>query len=93
MKLEAGVPFAFMGAMGAVAWGRARATSDLDAVVAVSESSFSVLKAALLKRDFTVGAGVGPAEPTDVLPDIAQFWLGSDPAVRVDALRSRAPKA
>ncbi len=88
---RSGVRFAFMGALGAIAWGRARTTSDLDAVVVVSEAQFASLSAELRSRGFTVGQGVGPAEPTDSLPDIAQFWLGSDPAVRVDVFVAKLP--
>lgn len=79
-----GTPYAFIGALGAMAWGRARATTDLDLVVIATDASFAALRAALLREGFEAGAGVGPAEPTDTLPDIAVFWAGRGPATRVD---------
>ena len=77
-------PFAFIGALGAITWGRPRATTDLDLVVMCDEARFSALRDALVARDFTEGAGVGPADPGDPLPDIAVFWAGANPATRVD---------
>ncbi|MGV3621660.1 MAG: hypothetical protein ACO1OB_12625 [Archangium sp.] len=71
-----------MGALGAIAWGRARSTTDLDVVASVSESSFEALRIDLLARGFVEGSGVGPAEPDDALRDIAQFWLGEAPPKR-----------
>lgn len=79
-----GTPFAFIGALGAIAWGRPRATTDLDLVVVCDEVSFGALRQALVLAGFQEGAGVGPADPTDLLPDIAVFWAGARPAVRVD---------
>ncbi len=81
---QSGTSFAFIGALGATAWGRPRATTDLDLVVACDEAGFSTLRAALLAAAFSEGAGVGPAEPSDRLPDIAVFWAGAPPATRVD---------
>ena len=73
-----------MGALGAIAWGRPRATTDLDLVVVCDEVRFGALRDALVLAGFQEGAGVGPADPGDLLPDIAVFWAGARPAVRVD---------
>ena len=78
------IPFAFIGALGAIAWGRPRATSDLDLVVTADSASFAALRTRLLANGFSEGAGVGPADTSDPLPDIAVFWAGEAPAVRVD---------
>lgn len=77
-------PYAFMGALGAIAWGRPRATTDLDLVAVCDEDRFQKLREALLAAGFTQGSGVGPADPADPLEDIAVFWAGAAPAVRVD---------
>ncbi len=77
-------PHAFIGALGAMAWGRARATTDLDLVVVTSDAAFAGLREALVREGFEQGAGVGPADPADTLPDIAVFWAGKGPATRVD---------
>ncbi len=79
-----GTPYAFIGAMGAIAWGRPRATTDLDLVVQCDERSFALLRDALIASGFEEGKGVGGAEEGDGLPDIAIFWAGAQPAVRVD---------
>lgn len=77
-------PFAFIGALGAIAWGRPRATTDLDLVVNCDEARFKVLRDALVAAGFQEGAGVGPSDAGDPLPDIAVFWAGAKPATRVD---------
>lgn len=81
---ETVTPFAFIGALGAIAWGRPRATTDLDLVVLADELRFRRLADALKLAGFDEGAGVGPADPSDLLPDIAVFWAGASPAIRVD---------
>lgn len=77
-------PDAFIGALGAIAWGRPRATTDLDLVVLSDLERFNTLRAQLVAVGFEEGAGVGPAESSDPLPDIAVFWAGANPATRVD---------
>ncbi len=77
-------PYAFMGALGAIAWGRPRATTDLDLVVVCDGGQFRKLSDALLAAGFERGKGVGSADPSDPLDDIAIFWAGANPAVRVD---------
>lgn len=77
-------PFAFIGALGAIAWGRPRATTDLDVVVLCDDQSFKLLRDRLVASGFEEGKGVGPADADDSLPDIAVFWAGAQPATRVD---------
>jgi hypothetical protein len=48
------------------------------------EPRFRTLRDALVLAGFQEGAGVGPADAADPLPDIAVFWAGARPAVRVD---------
>jgi hypothetical protein len=62
-------PFAFIGALGAMAWGRPRATTDLDLVVLCDGPGFSTLSEALARAGFQRGAGVGPADASDPLPE------------------------
>lgn len=81
---ETQTPFAFIGALGAIAWGRPRATTDLDLVIVCDEPRFLRLRDELVAAGFDEGAGVGPADPADRLPDIAVFWAGEKPAIRVD---------
>ncbi|MBI3181938.1 MAG: hypothetical protein HYZ28_07320 [Myxococcales bacterium] len=75
---------AFIDALPVLAWGRVRATTDLDLVVSASPESFAPLDSALRARGFSAGKNVGPAEPTDPLPDIAVYWSSTQPAVRLD---------
>lgn len=79
-----GAPHAFIGALGAIAWGRPRATDDLDLVILSNVERFKTLRDQLVAVGFEEGAGVGPAEASDPLPDIAVFWAGANPATRVD---------
>jgi hypothetical protein len=82
------VPYAFIGALPAIAWGRVRATTDLDLVVHIPEG-FAALGPALLARGFSRGAAVGePAEPGG-LPDIAIYWWGAAPSVRLDVFLAK----
>jgi hypothetical protein len=85
------VPYAFIGAFGVMAWAPPRATNDLDLVVVADQSQFSQLRAALTSAGLREGAGVGPAEPTDTLPDIAVFWLGASPSIRIDIFIAKLP--
>lgn len=75
------IPHVFIGALPVLAWGRPRATTDLDVVIFCEPPSFASLAAALDARSFRAGKSVGPTEPTDALPDIAVYWLDK---VRVD---------
>jgi len=80
---EAAVPYAFIGALPVLAWGRVRATTDLAVVVTVV-SEWERLAAAFRRRGMTQRTQVGPAERSDALPDIAVLYSASDPPVRVD---------
>ena len=79
-----GLDYAFIGALAAIAWGRTRATTDVDLVVACSPQAFALLNTALVGAGLRAGAPVGPADPADVLPDIAVYWTTVAPPVRVD---------
>ena len=59
---ESGTPYAFIGALPVLAWGRVRATTDIDLVVA-AESGWRTLERALGKRDIRPSKHVGPANP------------------------------
>jgi hypothetical protein len=80
---ESSTPYAFIGALPVLAWGRVRATTDIDLVVAV-ESEWEVLAKALEKRGIRPSKRVGPADPTDPLPDIAIFRSQGATGTRVD---------
>jgi hypothetical protein len=86
---EAALPHAFIGALGAIAWGRPRATTDVDLVALCDEAGLERLRAALSSRGFTEGAGVGTPSPAEPLPDIAIFWAGPKPQVRVDVFLAK----
>lgn len=77
------IPHCFIGAFAAVAWGRPRATTDVDLVVLTDEQDFARLHARLSEH-FDRGRDVGPSDPTEALPDIAVYWSKSEPAVRLD---------
>jgi hypothetical protein len=81
---QTATPHAFIGALAAIAWGRPRATTDIDLVVACDVKTFTPLKDALVARGFSPGQGVGPADSADPLPDIAVFWAGPAPQTRID---------
>lgn len=80
---EAGVEYVFIGALAAIEWGRPRATTDIDLVVSVEPSRWPALHQALSAHGLTAAAGIGPADPADLLPDIAVYWSDGTPAVRV----------
>jgi hypothetical protein len=80
---ESGVPYAFIGALPVLAWGRVRATTDIDLVVAI-ESGWENLVNALEKRGIRPSQNVGPADPADTLPDIAMFRSREASGTRVD---------
>jgi hypothetical protein len=80
---ESGLPYAFIGALPVLAWGRVRATTDIDLVVAVG-SDWNRLEQALENRNLRRSTDVGPADPEDTLPDIATFRSRSAPGTRVD---------
>ena len=80
---EAGSAYAFIGALPVLAWGRIRATADIDLVVAAS-ADWERLAAALERRRFKLGRAVGPADPSDSLPDITVLYAPGQPAVRLD---------
>ena len=80
---EEEIPHAFIGALPVLAWGRVRATTDIDLVVTV-RNSWDRLAAALARHGITQRKQIGPAEATDALPDVAVFFSSGDMPVRVD---------
>jgi hypothetical protein len=80
---ETGIAHAFIGALPVLAWGRVRATTDIDLVV-LAGNEWNRLTEALGQRGFRAGRVVGPSEPSDTLPDIGVFHGAGDPSVRVD---------
>jgi hypothetical protein len=80
---EAGVAHAFIGALPVLAWGRVRATADIDLVV-LAHPGWERLVGALEKRNVRLGKQVGPADSADRLPDIAVFYTLDQPTTRVD---------
>ncbi len=77
---EEGIAHAFIGALPVLAWGRVRATTDIDLVV-VTEG-WDRLSSALRRHGFTQQKHIGPAEAGDPLPDVGVFFSTGD--VRVD---------
>lgn len=80
---DAGIAHAFIGALPVLAWGRVRATTDIDLVVLAGDR-WSRLTSALDQRGFRAGRVIGPTEPSDMLPDIGVFYGPGRPSVRVD---------
>jgi len=80
---EEEIPHAFIGALPVLAWGRVRATTDIDLVVTV-RNSWHRLATALTRHGITQRKQIGPAEATDALPDVAVFFSPGDMPVRID---------
>jgi len=80
---EEEIPHAFIGALPVLAWGRVRATTDIDLVV-TARNSWERFAAALARHGITQRKHIGPAEVTDALPDVAVFFSSGDVPVRVD---------
>jgi hypothetical protein len=80
---DAGIAHAFIGALPVLAWGRVRATTDIDLVVLAGDE-WHRLTEALRQRGFRAGRVVGPSEPSDKLPDISVFHGPGHPSVRID---------
>ena len=84
---EARVAHAFIGALPVLAWGRVRATTDIDLVVLATDA-WPRLVDALRRRDIVLTKRVGPAERTDALPDIAVFHTSGVPGIRIDIAKT-----
>ena len=80
---EVGVSHAFIGALPVLAWGRVRATTDLDVVV-LAGNDWSRLTSALRARGLEQARSIGPADAADALPDIAVFKSAGERGARVD---------
>jgi hypothetical protein len=84
-SLEAvGIDYALMGAFAAITWGRVRTTIDVVLVLTATPERFKLFEEKLIALGYQPGRHVGPSEPTDVLPDMAVFWSGDHPAIRID---------
>lgn len=84
---RAGVAYAFIGAVPVLAWGRVRATTDLDIVV-LAESGWSRLVAEMESAGFEIQRSVA-SDPADPLPDIVFFQSPSAATVRVDVFLAK----
>lgn len=80
---ETGTAHAFIGALPVLAWGRVRATTDIDLVIAIRDD-WDQLLAALARRGIVQGRQIGPADRNDGLPDIAVMFSSGERPVRVD---------
>ncbi|MBI1814992.1 MAG: hypothetical protein HYR72_08450 [Deltaproteobacteria bacterium] len=80
---EEKIAHAFIGALPVLAWGRVRATTDIDVVVVV-EDNWERLSAALKALGVEQHKQIGPADETDSLPDVAVFYTSGDSPVRID---------
>jgi hypothetical protein len=80
---ETSVGHAFIGALPVLAWGRVRATTDIDLVV-IAGAEWDRLCAALGRRGLVQRKQIGPADAADPLPDVAIFYSSGDPPVRID---------
>jgi hypothetical protein len=78
------VAHAFIGALPVLAWGRVRATTDIDLVVLVTPDEWQRLRAALAARGIVQGKQVGPTETSDTLPDIAVLFSAGEVPMRID---------
>ncbi len=90
---EVGVPHAFIGALPVLAWGRVRATTDIDLVVLVG-TAWPRIEAALRRQGFEPTRRVGPADVADRLPDIVVFEAPggrSAPSAGQSSARVRSP--
>jgi hypothetical protein len=83
-----GVAHAFIGALPVLAWGRVRATTDLDVVV-LAETGWSRLQAELAASGFHAVKTVGPADRADALPDLVMFRGSGRGPVRVDVFLAK----
>jgi hypothetical protein len=81
---EEHVEDAFIGALPVLAWGRVRATTDIDLVVVVTETDWQRLLDCLARRGIRQRRQVGPTDPTDAVPDIAVLCSANEPVVRID---------
>jgi hypothetical protein len=81
--VEVGIAYAFIGALPVLAWGRVRATTDIDLVV-LAASGWDAFVDALSRRGINMTKQVGPIDPSHRLPDIAVFQTSGDRGIRVD---------
>ncbi len=85
---NAQIDHAFIGALPVLAWGRVRATTDIDLVIATG-AGFDALRAALESGGFRLERQVGPTDASDTLPDIAFFRAPGTRGTRVDVFLAK----
>ena len=86
---EAGVAHAFIGALAVLAWGRERATTAIDLVVATADG-WQALADALGRRGIVQRRQIGPVNQADTLPDEAIFFTSTSSPVRVDVFIAKS---
>lgn len=85
---DAGVGYAFIGAMAVMAWGEPRATQDVDALVEISADKIEPLQSALRAR----GLSVDPRDLLDAMGDGSHVTVSAlDSIFYVDAKLARSP--
>lgn len=85
---DAQIDHAFIGALPVLAWGRVRATTDIDLVIATG-AGFDALRAALERSGFRLERQVGPTDAQETLPDIAFFRAPGMRGTRVDVFLAK----
>lgn len=85
---EAGVGYAFMGALAVMAWGEPRATQDADALIDPDRADVEVMRAALEKRGLTLD----PRDLLDAFADGSHVTIAAEDSVfYVDAKLAKTP--
>jgi hypothetical protein len=85
----ADVPYAFIGAMGRLVWGRPRTTGDLDVQVQADAAGWARLCVALAEAGFCLDRAYGPEDPASDVPDHARFV--SEDGFRLDVMLATTP--
>ena len=84
---EAGIPYAFMGALAVMAWGEPRATQDADVLLAVAPSDGVRLGPALARR----GLSLDPRDLEDAFRDASHVTITAEDSIfYVDAKLARS---
>jgi hypothetical protein len=85
---HASVRYAVIGGVAKAAWGRPRATRDIDLAVSIDAMAFAALKSALADAGFAVIKMVG-GDRNDARPDM--FMARASAGVPVDVLVAKTP--
>lgn len=81
------VNFAILGGLAAGAWGKSRATDDIDLVVQISREKFDAMTSALKKNKYNIRVS-GPANPPDLFEITTKK---NDMPIRVDIMLANIP--